>query len=1182
MMRYISVMVLLLCSIVASARGGVEVKVEIASLTNGTITSRMSGRTCTLTVTPDAGYYIRKSDITVQKTVSPSAAVRRGAEIPVTDNLTLKGDEPAAYSAECQYTFDIPEGYNALVTATFTECTAITPAVTLQGWTYGDAANEAEVTGNTGKATVSYSYAVKGTTSFAAAIPTDAGNYTVKVAIPAIGIYTAGEATDDFKITAAPVTITTGSATKTYDGTALTTPDAKADGLVNNETVALTTTGSQTEVGESTNTYTIDWGQTKKANYAVTEQLGKLTVTAATMTVTADGYEGVYDGKAHGITLKNVPEGSTVTYATSQNGTYSETAPTFIDVCDATSVYYKVINSNYNDASGSATAKITAAPVTITTGSASKTYDGTALTTPEANISGLVNNETATVTATGSQTEVGESVNTYTIDWGQTKKANYTVTEQLGKLTVTKKALTITAKNATKVYGTDDPALEYEVDGLVEGDKLEGALVRAEGVNVGTYDILQGTLKASANYAVTFNKGTFTITAAELTGITIDNVTAVYDGKAHSLDVPTNEGVTFKFGTSEGSYEATTAPTLTDVGTLDIFYKAEKANFSPVTGKATVTVTPKAVTVSGIEASISTENGVSTVIVDCSEASIVGVVGGQALTISGVTGTIKETATDGTVTVALDYSKAKLGGDHAKNYVLAAIGHQPTVTVTNKKETSVDIAEDGTKTETKTESTTAISEDGSVTVTESTSQTVTDGQGKVTVTEANTVTETKTDGSTEMTSTVVEKDGNNNVTGKIETTKTDDAKGTTTERTVVKDSDGKVTETREIGSSSRTNTDGSSNETTTVTVKDGNDNVVNTKNVTVEKGADGSVKTTESTYQSNTDGTTQETFEETLKGSDGQEISSQKTELTNNAEGFPQSISLITKSSEEGETKKEETFDNQNSLPSEDSNWTDEEEQKFQDALAKSGFIAKGYALISSEWMESIAYLREHESSKPISNVDLAISNVDMKDFKVAKKSTKIEKDGKFVINEEKDVLVVKAALESAIEGAMENGSEVKKLAMDGSKKMDGKKYFKIDFLTLTVNKHSKKDVDKKQSGVRAKNTSLKKVSVSKAPQNRAPGDEDDDEMIEIESGVEYEILDEGALVLDIDTSDGAVIIESIEVTEEEDSQTGIRTMSDVRGKKSDVWYTLDGRELDKAPVAKGLYFHGGRKIVVR
>ena len=74
------------------------------------------------------------------------------------------------------------------------------------------------------------------------------------------------------------------------------------------------------------------------------------------------------------------------------------------------------------------------APVTITTGSASKEYDGTALTKDEAEITGLVNKETATVTATGSQTEVGSSANTYSIDWGTTKKDNYEVTEeQIGR-----------------------------------------------------------------------------------------------------------------------------------------------------------------------------------------------------------------------------------------------------------------------------------------------------------------------------------------------------------------------------------------------------------------------------------------------------------------------------------------------------------------------------------------------------------------------------------------------------------------------------------------------------------------------------------------------------------------------------------------------------------------------------
>ena len=49
-----------------------------------------------------------------------------------------------------------------------------------------------------------------------------------------------------------------------------------------------------------------------------------------------------------------------------------------------------------------------------------------------------------------------------------------------------------------------------------------------------------------------------------------------------------------------------------------------------------------------------------------------------------------------------------------------------------------------------------------------------------------------------------------------------------------------------------------------------------------------------------------------------------------------------------------------------------------------------------------------------------------------------------------------------------------------------------------------------------------------------------------------------------------------------DDGMTGIRTMSDVRSKMSDVWYTLDGRKLVKAPVAKGLYIKNGKKLIVR
>ena len=200
--RYISIVVLLMTSAAALARGGVEAKVEIATLTNGTITSSLEGLTCTLTVTPAAGYYIRKGDITVQKTVDPSTAKTRG-DINVTDKLSLTGDDPEALSAARTYTFDIPEGYNAYVTASFTACSSISLSVSMSGWTYGSEASSPIVTGNTGNAPVSYSYAASGSTDFTATKPVNVGEYTVKATVPAISIYTAAEATASFAITAA-------------------------------------------------------------------------------------------------------------------------------------------------------------------------------------------------------------------------------------------------------------------------------------------------------------------------------------------------------------------------------------------------------------------------------------------------------------------------------------------------------------------------------------------------------------------------------------------------------------------------------------------------------------------------------------------------------------------------------------------------------------------------------------------------------------------------------------------------------------------------------------------------------------------------------------------------------------------------------------------------------------------
>ena len=113
-------------------------------------------------------------------------------------------------------------------------------------------------------------------------------------------------------ITPATLTVTTESDSKVYDGTALTAPGS-ITGLVGRESVDFTVTGSQTDVGSSKNTYSIDWGNTKSSNYTVVETLGTLTVTAQNITPPEDpddpnGYLGVqvdspadhvYDGAEH-------------------------------------------------------------------------------------------------------------------------------------------------------------------------------------------------------------------------------------------------------------------------------------------------------------------------------------------------------------------------------------------------------------------------------------------------------------------------------------------------------------------------------------------------------------------------------------------------------------------------------------------------------------------------------------------------------------------------------------------------------------------------------------------------------------------------------------------------------------------------------------------------------------------
>ena len=105
-------------------------------------------------------------------------------------------------------------------------------------------------------------------------------NLTLAAETKTVGNYTVTTEDGTLTIDKAALKITTGSAEKEYDGEPLTKDGADVEGLQNDEQIKVTVTGSQTEVGSSRNTFEIDWQQTNKDNYELTEETGTLTVTS--------------------------------------------------------------------------------------------------------------------------------------------------------------------------------------------------------------------------------------------------------------------------------------------------------------------------------------------------------------------------------------------------------------------------------------------------------------------------------------------------------------------------------------------------------------------------------------------------------------------------------------------------------------------------------------------------------------------------------------------------------------------------------------------------------------------------------------------------------------------------------------------------------------------------------------
>ena len=435
------------------------------------------------------------------------------------------------------------------------------------------------------------------------------------------------------------VVLTSETASKPYDGTPLTKPNVTVstgenEGFVDGEVTDIKATGTITDVGSVTNeiTFTPVEGKFNANNYSIEFAPGTLTInpvaevvvtiTGKTETVTYDGSEKT--AKGYDVSISN-------TLYTANDFTFSGTAE--VKGTDANTYpmnlkaeQFSNTNKNFSKVTfvveKDGQLVIEKRAVNLSSGTVSKTYDGTPLTSDMVTIEGdgFIEEEAWDVEAIGSVKDVSEGEVTNTITFKTSDKFNadnYTITKTEGKLKVTPRSVTLTSGSAERVYNGE--ALTKNEVKVTSGSfaEGEGATYNVTGTqtdvgtsnNTFTYTLNKGT-KAN-NYSIELVPGKLEVTpVTEEVIVTITGRTheTMYDGKEHSVfgyDVTVSNALyTPKKDMQFNGIDTDATAKGTDAGTYPIGLTAEdftnkSKNFSKVTFVVTdgyVKINPRAVT----------------------------------------------------------------------------------------------------------------------------------------------------------------------------------------------------------------------------------------------------------------------------------------------------------------------------------------------------------------------------------------------------------------------------------------------------------------------------------------------------------------------------------------------------------------------------------------------------------
>ena len=180
--------------------------------------------------------------------------------------------------------------------------------------------------------------------------------------------------------------------------------------------------------GTTKGTATITVTSKETANYNSSSVAHVVTTNLGTLSVTASGYNGTYNGSDHSITVTS--SGATITY--SSDGTnYSSTKPTYRNAGTYTT-YYKVSKTGYNTVTGSRTVVINKASGSISLSSTSGEVEvGSSIAVKVNSTTGTLgcsssNTSIATCSVSGNNITVsGKNLGSATITISAAESTNY-------------------------------------------------------------------------------------------------------------------------------------------------------------------------------------------------------------------------------------------------------------------------------------------------------------------------------------------------------------------------------------------------------------------------------------------------------------------------------------------------------------------------------------------------------------------------------------------------------------------------------------------------------------------------------------------------------------------------------------------------------------------------------------